>query len=193
MKKRLNFEYSCIHGTYWMFYGVVSSFASVFLLARGYSSSQIGLTLAAANILAVVLQPIAADLADRVKRPSLIGITEILTVMMMIVTIGLFIFDGRTAALSAVFVLLIAWHTVLHPLFNSLTFKLEECGVPINFGIARSMGSLAYSALVAVLGTLVEARGIIVLPVTGEIILAMLLVSLAPVSYTHLDVYKRQR
>lgn len=179
MKKRLNFEYSCIHGTYWMFYGVVSSFASVFLLARGYSSSQIGLTLAAANILAVVLQPIAADLADRVKRPSLIGITEILTVMMMIVTIGLFIFDGRTAALSAVFVLLIAWHTVLHPLFNSLTFKLEECGVPINFGIARSMGSLAYSALVAVLGTLVEARGIIVLPVTGEIILAMLLVSLA--------------
>lgn len=179
MKKRLNFEYSCIHGTYWMFYGVVSSFASVFLLARGYSSSQIGVTLAAANLLAVVLQPIAADLADRVKRPSLIGITEILTVMMMIVTMGLFIFDGRTAALSAVFVLLIAWHTVLQPLFNSLTFKLEECGVPINFGIARSMGSLAYSALVAVLGTLVEARGIIVLPVTGEIILAMLLVSLA--------------
>ncbi|MCE2604310.1 hypothetical protein LH384_35040, partial [Pseudomonas aeruginosa] len=62
-----------------MFYGVASSFASVFLLARGYSSSQIGVTLAAANILAVVLQPMVADLADRIKRLSLIGITEILT------------------------------------------------------------------------------------------------------------------
>ncbi|MCI7302156.1 MAG: MFS transporter, partial [Clostridia bacterium] len=178
MKRLLNFEYACIHGTYWMFYGVASSFASVFLLARGYSSSQIGVTLAAANILAVVLQPMVADLADRVKRLSLIGITEILTIMMMAVTVGLFIFDGRTAALCTTFVLLIAWHTVLHPLFNSLTFKLEECGVAINFGVARSMGSLAYSALVAVLGTLVEERGILVLPITGEIILAMLLISL---------------
>ncbi len=178
MKRLLNFEYACIHGTYWMFYGVASSFASVFLLARGYSSSQIGGTLAAANILAVVLQPMVADLADRVKRLSLIGITEILTIMMMAVTVGLFIFDGRTAALCTTFVLLIAWHTVLHPLFNSLTFKLEECGVAINFGVARSMGSLAYSALVAVLGTLVEERGILVLPITGEIILAMLLISL---------------
>ena len=178
MKRLLNFEYACIHGTYWMFYGVASSFASVFLLARGYSSSQIGVTLAAANILAVVLQPMVADLADRIKRLSLIGITEILTIMMMAVTVGLFIFDGRTAALCTTFVLLIAWHTVLHPLFNSLTFKLEECGVAINFGVARSMGSLAYSALVAVLGTLVEERGILVLPITGEIILAMLLISL---------------
>lgn len=178
MKRLLNFEYACIHGTYWMFYGVASSFASVFLLARGYSSSQIGVTLAAANILAVVLQPMVADLADRVKRLSLIGITEILTIMMMAVTVGLFIFDGRTAALCTTFVLLIAWHTVLHPLLNSLTFKLEECGVAINFGVARSMGSLAYSALVAVLGTLVEERGILVLPITGEIILAMLLISL---------------
>ena len=161
-----------------MFYGVASSFASVFLLARGYSSSQIGVTLAAANILAVVLQPMVADLADRIKRLSLIGITEILTIMMMAVTVGLFIFDGRTAALCTTFVLLIAWHTVLHPLLNSLTFKLEECGVAINFGVARSMGSLAYSALVAVLGTLVEERGILVLPITGEIILAMLLISL---------------
>lgn len=178
MKRLLNFEYACIHGTYWMFYGVASSFASVFLLARGYSSSQIGVTLAAANILAVVLQPMVADLADRIKRLSLIGITEILTIMMMAVTVGLFIFDGRTAALCTTFVLLIAWHTVLHPLLNSLTFKLEECGVAINFGVARSMGSLAYSALVAVLGTLVEERGILVLPITGEIILAMLLISL---------------
>ncbi|MBR1992803.1 MAG: MFS transporter, partial [Firmicutes bacterium] len=70
------------------------------------------------------------------------------------------------------------WHTVLQPLFNSLTFMLEETGVHINFGIARSMGSLAYSALLAVLGTIVEKCGVMSLPVTGEITLAMLLISL---------------
>ncbi|MDO4545202.1 MAG: MFS transporter [Bacillota bacterium] len=178
MKKLLNFEYACIHGTYWMFYGVASSFASVFLLARGYSNSEIGVVLAAANILAVVMQPLVADLADRVKKISLIGITEIMTIMMMVMTVGLFAFKGKTLALAVIFVLLIAWHTVLHPLFNSLTFKLEECGIHINFGVARSMGSLAYSLLMAVLGTLVERHGVTVLPITGEVILVMLLLSL---------------
>lgn len=178
MKVLLNFDYSCIHGTYWMFFGVVSSFASVFLLARGYSNSEIGIILAAANILAVILQPLIADLADRTKKISIIGITEIITVIIMLLTLGLFVFTEKTMALAAIFILLIAWHTVLQPFFNSLTFKLEECGISINFGIARSMGSLAYAALVAVLGTLVEKYGITMLPLTGEIILVMLMLSL---------------
>ena len=178
MKTLLNFYYSCIHGTYWMFFGVASSFASVFLLARGYSNSEIGIILAAANILAVVLQPLIADLADRTKKISIIGITEIITAALMLMTLGLFVFTGKTMALAVIFILLIAWHTVLQPFFNSLTFKLEECGVSINFGIARSMGSLAYAALVAVLGSLVEAHGVSVLPLTGEIILVMLILSL---------------
>ena len=161
-----------------MYYGVISSFASVFLLAKGFSNWNIGVTLAVANILAVVLQPIIADLADRAKRLSIIGISEILTVMMMIVTAGLFAAGGSMIALSVIFILLIAWHTVLQPLFNTLTFTLEETGVHINFGVARSMGSLAYAALVAVLGTIVEKCGVMSLPVTGEIILVMLLVSL---------------
>lgn len=178
MKTLLNFDYSCIHGTYWMFFGVVSSFASVFLLTRGYSNSEIGIILAAANILAVILQPLIADLADRTTKISIIGITEIITVIIMLLTLGLFVFTGKTMALAAIFILLIAWHTVLQPFFNSLTFKLEECGISINFGIARSMGSLAYAALVAVLGTLVEKYGITMLPLTGEIILVMLMLSL---------------
>lgn len=191
MNKVLNIEYSCIHGTYWMIYGVVSSFASVFLLAKGFSNWNIGVTLAVANVLAVVLQPIIADIADRAKRLSIIGISQILTVMMMVVTVGMFAFDGSMIALSIVFILLIAWHTVLQPLFNSLTFTLEEAGVHINFGIARSMGSLAYAALVAVLGTIVENHGVMSLPVTGEIMLVMLLLSLIVTKRSY-DKGKRQ-
>lgn len=178
MKKTLNIQYSCIHGGYWMYYGVVSSFASVFLLAKGFSNWNIGVTLAVANVLAVILQPVIADIADRAKKLSVIGISEILTVLMMAGTACLFVSSGSMAALAVLFILLIAWHTVLQPLFNSLTFTLEETGIHINFGIARSMGSLAYSALLAVLGTIVEKCGVMSLPVTGEITLAMLLISL---------------
>lgn len=161
-----------------MYFGAICNFASVFLLARGYSNSEIGVTLAVSNVLAVVLQPVIADLADRAKKLSLIGMTEIITVLMMVVTAGLLAIDGKTMALTVIFVLLIAWHMVLQPLFNSLAFRLSEAGAPVNFGFARSMGSLIYAVFTAVFGVVVERCGVLSIPVTGEIVLVMLLVSL---------------
>lgn len=179
MEKILNSGYGAIFGTYWILYAVISSFASVFMLARGYSNSQIGITLALANVLAVILQPLIADFADRSKRLGVIGTTEIMTAAMLIFTVGMFTFKGGTVALCVVFVLLIGFHTVLQPLFNSMAFSLEECGVAINFGISRAVGSLAYSIFVAAFGTVVELHGVDVMPVASEVTGLLLLASLA--------------
>ena len=178
MGKLLNIKYGCIHGTYWMYYGVAGSFASAFLLARGYSNAEIGIILAVGNILAVFLQPLIADLADRSKKLSLVGVTQISTVLLMVLTLMLFVMKQKSAALWVVYMFIMAWMTTLQPLFNSLAFKLEETGVHINFGACRSVGSLAYAVLCAFLGTLVEAKGVGVLPLSGEIVLLMLLASL---------------
>lgn len=178
MGKLLNVKYGCIHGTYWMYYGVACSFASAFLLARGYSNAEIGLILAVGNILAVFLQPLIADLADRSRKLSLIGVTQLSAVLLMLLTVLLFVMKQKSGALWVVYVLIMAWMTSLQPLFNSLTFKLEETGVHINFGACRSVGSLAYAILCGFLGTLVEAKGVDVLPLSGEIVLVMLLASL---------------
>ena len=183
MGKILNSGYGAIFGTYWIIYAVVSSFASVFMLAKGYTNSQIGVTLAVANVLAVIMQPLIADFVDRSKRLDVIGTTEIMTICMMVFTIGMFTFKGGSLGLCVVFVLLIAFHTVLQPLFNSLAFRLEEAGVSINFGIARSVGSLAYSIFVAIFGTIVEHFGINVMPIASEISCLMLIASLAFTGY----------
>lgn len=178
MGKILNIEYGGIHATYWMVYAVVSSFASAFLLDRGYTNSEIGLILAVGSVVAVFLQPFMADFADRAKRISLIGITQGITIFIMVMMMLCFIMDRASIALSVIFVLVIAWHTTLQPLFNSLTFKLEESGHKINFGVCRAMGSLFYSILCAFLGTLVEAYGTQILPLTTEVLLGMLLITL---------------
>jgi PPP family 3-phenylpropionic acid transporter len=183
MGKILNSGYGAIFGTYWVIYAVVSSFASVFMLAKGYANSQIGVTLAAANVLAVIMQPLIADFVDRSKRLDVIGTTEIMTACMMVFTIGMLTFKGGSLGLCIVFVLLIAFHTVLQPLFNALAFTLEEAGVGINFGIARSVGSLAYSIFVAIFGTIVEHLGINVMPVASEIACLLLIASLAFTGY----------
>ena len=112
------------------------------------------------------------------KKISLIGITQVVTIFIMVMMLFCFIMDKASIALSVIFVLMIAWHTALQPLFNSLTFKLEESGHKINFGVCRAMGSLAYSILCAFLGTLAEAYGTQILPLTGEVTLLMLLITL---------------
>lgn len=178
MGKLLNCGYGAIFGTYWMIYGVVSSFASVFMLAKGYTNSQIGITLAAANVLAVIMQPLIADFVDRSKKMGVIGTTEIMTACLMVFTVGMFAFKGGTVALCVVFVLLISFHTVLQPLFNSLAFRFEQTGVSVNYGIARAVGSLAYSVFVAVLGSLIDSMGVGVMPVMGELTCLALIVSL---------------
>ena len=174
MGKLLNGGYGAIFGTYWMIYAAISSFASVFMLAKGYTNSEIGVTLAAANVLAVVIQPLVADFVDRSKKLGVLETTEIMTAAMMVFGAGLFAFKGGTAALCIVFVLLIGFHTTLQPLFNSLAFRLEQAGVSMNFGIARSVGSLAYSVFIAILGVMVERLGIGVISVSTEITCLML-------------------
>lgn len=183
MKGILNVEYGGIYAFYYMAFGVLTCFASVFLLKRGYSNTDIGLIFAVANVLAVILQPVLADMADRSKRLSLTVISELLTVLLMVLGLGLIVLTRRSAALTMVYVLLLAGNAALQPLLNSLCFRLSESGIHINFGICRSCGSLAYSVLCMFLGMLVEKKGIMVLPVTGEIVMFLNLISFFLVAY----------
>ncbi|MBR5229732.1 MAG: MFS transporter [Firmicutes bacterium] len=178
MERLLNIKYSGLNGTYWMFYAVITSFSSAFLLARGYSNGEIGVILAAGNVAAVFLQPVMADFADRSKKISLLGFLQLSTILLMVLTFFLFVLGEKSAALWVVYVMNVAWFISIQPLFNSLAFKLEETGAHINFGVCRSVGSLCYAILCAFLGTLVEAAGVQILPVTGEIILVALMITL---------------
>ena len=178
MKGLLNVEYGSIHAFYWMAYGALASFASVFLLGRGYSNTDIGMIFAVGSVLAVFLQPVLADVADRSRKLSLIGVSQLVLAVIMVLTLGLFLLQEKSIALAAVYVLILAGNTALQPLFNSLCFKLSESGIHINFGVCRSFGSLAYSILVMFLGTMAEEKGILVLPVTGELVMFLNLISL---------------
>ena len=178
MNKKLHVDYGAIHASYWMFYGVTSSFASAFLLHAGYTNGEIGIILAVGNVLAVFLQPLIADFADRTRKISLLGVLQLCTILLMLLEAALFVFGHKSAALWVVFAMIIAWMTVLHPLINSLSFKLQEAGIHINFGVCRSMGSLFFSIICGILGTLVERHGVGILPAAGEMTLAALLLAL---------------
>jgi len=178
MKKILNFEYGTIQGTYWMYYGVIMSFSSIFLLGKNYTNSEIGIILALSSILAIALQMLLADIADRSKKLSPIGITEIITIGLLLATAIMLIFTGKSLILSFVFIIIGAFLTALQPLINSTAFYISHSGYEINFGITRAGGSIAYAVLCAMLGYIVTKYSIQSIPIVGVVVLILLLLSL---------------
>ncbi|MBR4023982.1 MAG: MFS transporter [Firmicutes bacterium] len=172
---KLNSEYAGVFGTYWMYYGIISSFCSAYLLDMGYDNAEIGIILAVASVVSVFLQPVLANLSDMSKRLDAISVAGISTVIMMVMQVGLFVIKGKSIALWVIYVLLMAWELALQPLFNSLARRLSESGFKINFGICRAGGSLAYAIFTSIIGTFVEKYGTVILPRTGLAILALLL------------------
>lgn len=177
MNRLLNVAYSGIHGFYWMYYGVVYSFASVFLLSKGYTNSQIGLILAIGSLVAIVVQPIVADMADRSEKLGSIGISEILTLILILCAMSL-AFVNSLKLLAGIYIAIAGLMMCLQPIFNSLSGSLSMGKVSINFGIARSIGSMAYAILMAILGFLVAHLGSSSITWTGVIVLSLLLATL---------------
>lgn len=171
---RANIAYSSLHATYWMYYGVIYSFSSVFLLSNGYSNFEIGIIIAVGNILAVLLQPIVADFADRSKNLDLFDIMKIITAITLVSAVIISFLRGKSILLSVSFTLALSLNTMMQPFCNSVNFKLHTVNLNTNFGFDRSFGSLGYSVLCFILGFLVAKMGIRVLPVSGIIILIAL-------------------
>ena len=183
-KIKLNAEYASTLGAYWMIYGITGSFASVFMLAKGYDNMHIGMTLAAANLLALGLQPFVADHMDKAKGIKIIDATVWMTLLMMLTGVGYFVFTGGSFMLAAVIVAILAIHALLQPLLNSLAFRLSESGTTVNYGIGRAGGSLGFSVIVGVLGTLVEKKGEMSVPVCAEAACALLIALLFLTKYS---------
>jgi len=167
MKLILNADYAGLQGSYWMICCAIQSFASAFLLERNYSNTDIGLILAVTNILAVILQPLLADIADRSRRISLLGVLKLSAVSIMVLAMGLFLFRQKSMGLTVSYILLASIFVALQPMLNSLVFKLEESGTEMNFGADRAIGSLIYAVMSTVMGFAVESFGTGILPAAG--------------------------
>jgi len=157
-------RYSFVHGSYWMAFGASYNFVTVYLLAKSFTSYEIGIIMALTNVFSAILQPLAASFSEDNKKPTLSSMT--LTLIFASATLsGLLFFAKNTFWPTAfLYFMLLTVMLTIHPLLNSLGMKPISQGVPINFGFSRGMGSLSYAAMSYILGALVDAQGTSVLP-----------------------------
>ncbi|MDX9916741.1 MAG: MFS transporter [Gudongella sp.] len=198
MRNKLNLSYAIAQGTYWMYFCVIISFSSVYLIAKGYSNTEIGWILALLNVISVIMQPIFADMADRSEKLTLVQITVIFSAILVALTVSLFTMKEKSLILTTSFVTIGALLMSLQPLINAIAFNYSSFEIPINYGVARSGGSIFYSALSVVMGSLIVTFGIITVPVIGTVVLLLFIGSLITTeamynNYNHTDVKEAGR
>ena len=171
--RSLNGAYGALNGVYWMLCCLVYSFSSNFLLGRGYSNSELGVIVAAGYILGLLLQPVAAGLADRTARAPAAVIAGSAAAVAL-VTLALLFLPGRGPAVTAVYVLFLTLVIMLQPLVNAFAYYIESMGTAVPFGVCRAVGSLTYGLLAAVLGRLIQRTGENIVPASGLITAALM-------------------
>lgn len=186
MKKNIaTIFYSEAFAMYWCIYCVISSFASVYLLEKGYTNTGIGILLAAANIVSVIIQPLAANLSDRSRRITVIDVIIIMAVLIGAFELLTLVTKGRSLLMFAAYVLMLAFHAGTQPLLNSISMKLARCGISADYGISRGIGSLGYSLMSIAMGSVVAAFGAKLLPLVGVLCVLLLLPGMLGLRYIY--------
>ncbi len=164
--RKLTLRFAIIQGTYWMAFAALISFASVYLLSKGFTNVEIGFVMAFSNVAAVFVQPVLAAIADNNKSLQLKNLIAI-TLCAAIITAFILIWIPQIFwIIILVFMSVVILQLSLQPLINSLSFEYAKQGILLNFGVARACGSISFAILTSFLGGLVEEYSTVVLPLS---------------------------
>ena len=165
-----------------MGYCTTFSFASVYLLSRGFSNSQIGLTLTLASAFTIVFQPIVAAFADKTRKLALRNIVAIILGGIAVASFLLMITPELIIPIIILFIINSAFFSAQIPLVTSMAMEHVNSGVPVNYSLSRGIGSLAFAILCSSMGFLVDDFGawVIMLANIGLGVIGAVLVSLFP-------------
>ena len=147
MKKNrsLNLKYAGSQIFYFAAFASMMGYASVFLLDKGCTNSQIGIALALSSIIAVLLQPMLASFADNHKNIEMRNIIAPIVLLVIALSAILYLIPGSALFVLFLVVTIFSIMSSIMPLMNSLAFVFEQHGIEINYGLARGLGSVAYA------------------------------------------------
>lgn len=156
-------RYTFLNSTYFVAFCTIHACAAAFLLARGFTNTEVGILLAVANIVSAVFQPFIASIID--KKGSLTNRRFILisVVVIMLGSVALLFVRDVKAVVFIVYALIYMIQFAYQPVMTALCFEYQKAGSKINYGLARGLGSASFAVTAWFIGGIIEERGVEVL------------------------------
>ena len=176
MKKKISavtFHYMIITGGFWMAFCVVTAYAAVFLHGAGYDDQEVGMILALGNVGGAVLSPVLGAWIDRNRKIRHAQLVYALLGLQTVLLVALRLNPQKNTLCSVCYVLYLAFVMPVNALNLDLYVRLERARAPLNFGLARSMGSFSFVILSTLLGILTEQLGYRMLPLAGLAVIVL--------------------
>ena len=145
-KKNATIYYGLIMATYSVGYVSLSAFSSLYLLDLGLSNGAVGILIALASLISVLLQPSVGSIIDKSPKVSTKQMLLLMASIIAIMGVLLIFIPVKGMAVStAIYGISVTLLMLAQPFLNALGMDAINYGYPINFGLGRSMGSLGYA------------------------------------------------
>ena len=159
MMKNLTPNYTLHQVTYWAAAAGLMSFATAFLLAKGFSASQVGILLACGNLLSCAFQPLLAARADRIGGNILKRLCIILSLLSFAFLCAIQFCPLPRRVFGFAYLMAVFCFDAMMPLLNSICVAYNSKGMRINYGFGRGIGSLAFAFASLGIGKAIAALG----------------------------------
>lgn len=156
-------RYTLLNATYFVAFCTIHACAAVYLLANGFTNTEVGILLAVANVLSAIAQPVIAGIIDR---PGPLTNRRFILISVMVILLGsivLMFVPDRKAVIFPVFALIYMIQFAYQPVMTALCFEYQKAGCNIFYGLARGLGSASFAVTSAIIGGLVEKQGVTIL------------------------------
>jgi len=163
----VTFHYMIITGGFWMAFCVVTAYAAVYLQGVGCSNSELGLVLALGNVGGALLGPMLGAWIDRNRNLRHASVVNVLLAVQVVLLVLLRLHPRRDLLTAACYVLYMTAMMPVNAVNLDLCVRLERAKAPLNFGLARSMGSFSFVILSTLLGIITARWGFLTLPLAG--------------------------
>lgn len=177
-RKYWTLRYIIINATYFAVYSGIHAYASVFLLEKGFSNTLIGITLALANVLSVIFQPITAGLIDKQGKLTNRNVSMASTAILLAGSVLLLLIRNGIVAIFIIFALIYTVQMVYQPILTAMYFEYEAAGCHIYYGLARGLGSAGFAVVSFFSGRAIGRFGVSILMILDIIFLSIALVVL---------------
>ncbi|MCR4584789.1 MAG: MFS transporter [Lachnospiraceae bacterium] len=172
-KRFWTLRYTLINVTYFAAFCTIHACAAVYLLAHGFSNTEVGVLLAVANVTSAICQPYVAGIIDK---PGWLSNRRFILISVFTILAGSLVLMAAAEIKAVVFVIYVLIYMIqfaYQPVMTALCFEYQKAGCSINYGLARGLGSAAFAVTSMFVGKAIEDYGENLLPVINIAVMAL--------------------
>lgn len=178
VRKKVNRHMCAMQGGVVGCTGVIAAYAVILLQWKAFSATEIGIATALSSVAGIFLQPLVAAFSNRHPGLSLKTIMAGLEAIGLAAAVVLYFVSTPLVLVMALFIVSFVITASLNTFIGAFAMEFENRGMPVNFGIARGIGSICYALIGFGMGQLVEWLG------PQSILPAYVVVMLATIVFT---------